>query len=815
MLQSAAIDGAELTLEFSNTLDATSRPAASSFVVKVRGTAVSLSSSNPVSISGSTVTLRLRSAVTAGDTVTVSYTVPGANPIKDDAALEAPSFTDEPVTNNTPNAPATGKPVISGTPQRDETLTVSTSGIRDDDGPSNPNFRYQWVRVDGATESAQSNVPSYRLTRDDVGKRIKIYFSFTDDAGKFEQVESDLFPRSGTIQNKPNRQPTGRPTLSGTYQVGHTLTADTSGIGDRDGLTSPDYTYQWQRRESGVYTDISGADSMVYTLTADDQGKRVRVQVTFNDDDDNSHTLESFPSGVVQAQTSLPPDKVKVSLDATAYVVEEGDTVQVTVTLAEAPQEGPVYIRFTLTPENGATRSEFRAWSSSSSDSLRFATGQTTDWIKIRADDDTLNDDGETITLCLDDLPDPYATLAGLNCATINILDNDDPNSVQVSFSRGNYWASEDGNPAWPRISVHPVPDREITIPITFTRGGGLSASDHGAVATSVTFGPGLYGVHGDGHLSDNRSYASFPIEIWAVVDDHDDDGEYIDLAFGALPPFVTEETRVWFNDNEFTEVSVTDSTNRALTQRMRVTFADAELEAKEGLYEIGTVATVRVQLSRPRNKESTVTIPITVTRHGTTTAADYAGADIPSSITFLPGQTEYSFRVRAVNDDIDDDDEYLTLSFGTLPELVYAGDTSSVRINLVDNDDPPVQVSFEQANYEVTSTYREGSSVYARVRVTVKLSALPERFVDVGIVAESIRGGGDIYLGSSAYIPRGPHSGAAFDADETKFTVTVVMSAEGEFDPNQIYRLRFDGMSYRVSVGSPATATNTINANP
>ena len=98
------IDAAELTLEFSNTLDTSSRPARSAFEVKVRGTAVSLSSSNPVSISGSTVTLRLGSPVTAGDTVTVSYTAPGANPIKDDAALEAPSFTDEPVTNNTPNA---------------------------------------------------------------------------------------------------------------------------------------------------------------------------------------------------------------------------------------------------------------------------------------------------------------------------------------------------------------------------------------------------------------------------------------------------------------------------------------------------------------------------------------------------------------------------------------------------------------------------------------------------------------------------------------------------------------------------------------
>ena len=701
VLQSAAINGRELTLEFSNTLDATSRPAASSFVVKVRGTAVSLSSSNPVSISGSTVTLRLRSPVTAGDTVTVTYTEPVTNPIKDDAALVAPSFTEEPVFNNTPNAEPTGRPTISGTPQRDQTLTADTSGIRDADGLSNPRYIYQWVRVDGATEVfiIKSASPTYLLTRDDIGKKITVFVSFHDDAGVKRTLESDQFPRSGTIQYKPNRQPTGRPTLSGTYQVGHTLTADTSGIGDRDGLTNPGYTYQWQRRDGGVYTDISGADSMVYTLSTDDQGKRVRVEVTFNDDDDNSHTLESFPSGVVQAQTSLPSDKIKVSLDATAYVVEEGDTVQVTVTLAEAPQEDPVYIRFTLTPENGARRSEFDAWSSASTDSLRFAAGQTTDWIKIRPDDDTVNDDGETIRLCLDNLPDPYATLAGLDCATINILDNDDPNSVQVSFGRENYWASEDGNPAWPRISVHPVPDRQITIPITFTRGGGLSASDHSTVTTSVTFGPGLYGVHGDGHLSDNRTYASFPIEIWAIDDRDDDDGEYMDLAFGALPPFVSAggtgkfsyrptTARVWFNDNEFTPVTVTDPPNPlGFSKRMRVSFADAELEAREGQYSNGTTATVRVRLDRRRDMESQVIIPIFRSLHGATDGVDFDG--VPDHLIFLPGQTEQSFRVRAINDDDDDDGEYLTFSFGTLPELVYAGDQASVRIDLVDDDDP------------------------------------------------------------------------------------------------------------------------------
>ena len=99
---------------------------------------------------------------------------------------------------------------------------------------------------------------------------------------------------------------------------------------------------------------------------------------------------------------------------------------------------------------------------------------------------------------------------------------------------------------------------------------------------------------------------------------------------------------------------------------------------------------------------------------------------------------------------------------------------------------------------------------------MTVKLSAAPERYVNAGIVAESISGGGDIYASAyAAYIPSGPpYVGAQFYADETEFTVTVVMSALGEeFDANQTYRLRFVGMSDRVSVGSPATATITINA--
>ena len=98
---------------------------------------------------------------------------------------------------------------------------------------------------------------------------------------------------------------------------------------------------------------------------------------------------------------------------------------------------------------------------------------------------------------------------------------------------------------------------------------------------------------------------------------------------------------------------------------------------------------------------------------------------------------------------------------------------------------------------------------------MAVKLSAAPERYVNAGIVAESIRGGGDIYLAVRRLHPQRCRRTWAqqFDADETEFIVTVVMSALGEeFDADQTYRLRFVGMSDRVSVGTPATATITVS---
>ena len=105
-----------------------------------------------------------------------------------------------------------------------------------------------------------------------------------------------------TVQLRtPNNPATGAPTITGTAQVGQTLTAATSGIMDSDGLATPGYTYQWIRVDGGTDANISGATSSTYTLVAADLGKTIKVKVSFTDDASNAETLTSAATTAVTA----------------------------------------------------------------------------------------------------------------------------------------------------------------------------------------------------------------------------------------------------------------------------------------------------------------------------------------------------------------------------------------------------------------------------------------------------------------------------------------------------------------------------------
>ena len=185
---------------------------------------------------------------------------------------------------------ATGAPAISGTVQVGETLTADTSGIADDDGLENVSFSYQWLTDDTAIQGATNS--TYTLIEADEGKTVKVRVSFTDDAGNDETLTSAA---TDAVAATPNSPATGAPTIGGTIQVGETLTADTSGIADADGLENVTHSYQWLAGDS----DISGATGSAYTLADADEGKAIKVKVSFTDDGGNDETLTSAATEAV------------------------------------------------------------------------------------------------------------------------------------------------------------------------------------------------------------------------------------------------------------------------------------------------------------------------------------------------------------------------------------------------------------------------------------------------------------------------------------------------------------------------------------
>ena len=330
------------------------------------------------------------------------------------------------------NNDATGKPEITGTALVGQTLTATKGDVADTDGLPSA-FTYQWKRVDSDGTSNPTNIgidsATYTLTTSEVGKRVLVEVSFTDDLSGAESRTSDVHPSSGTvtvggsvalredsyyafdnsdfsyaissgtitsltitempasgtltkggrpINNLPDKIPTtgsqrrtllykpppdahgtpytsfkfkvneettvhtmtinvtsvndrayGKVFISGATQVGYDLTASTSSMGDRDGIPRDQLDYQWKRYAADGTTfeaDI-GANSSTYTLTSSEQGKKIRVEVSYVDGGGTREVRlsEAFPYITDQTVGEATFQSIMGSAGDTFYVVSDKD----------------------------------------------------------------------------------------------------------------------------------------------------------------------------------------------------------------------------------------------------------------------------------------------------------------------------------------------------------------------------------------------------------------------------------------------------------------------------------------------------------
>ena len=161
----------------------------------------------------------------------------------------------------------------------------------------------------------------------------------------------------------PNHAATGDPVISGTVQVGQTLTAVTTAIMDEDELDDV-FTYQWVRVDADGTSneeDITDETDATYTLTADERGKKVKVEVRFVDILGGEETRTSAPTvtlpGVTVSTPALTVTEEDTAGDSYTVVLDSQPTANVTVTVAghAGTDVTPSPTTLTFTPTNWGT----------------------------------------------------------------------------------------------------------------------------------------------------------------------------------------------------------------------------------------------------------------------------------------------------------------------------------------------------------------------------------------------------------------------------------------------------------------------------
>ena len=419
-------------------------------------------------------------------------------------------------------------------------------------------------------------------------------------------------------------------------------------------------------------------------------GSPATTTVSITDDDDPAVTVSFGQASYSVAESDDP---------STTNLTE--DEVVVTVKLSADP-ERTVAIPITTTNQDGASNGDYAGVPAS----VTFNSGDTEQTFTFRAEADSADDDGESVKLGFGATLPTGVSAGAPATTTVSIADDDDP-AVTVSFGAATYPVAE-GDDVTVTVTLSADPERTVEVPISVTNMDGATSADYSGVPPRVTF------VSGD---------TTETFTFTAVQDTIDDDGEQVRLTFGTLP------ARVSSASPSQAVVSITDDDDPAVTVSFgQTSYSVAESDDTSTTNVVEHEVEVTVELSA--NPERQVVIPLTVTPQDGATSSDYSG--VPPRLTFTAGDTTKSFTFRATPDTIDDDGEWVRLTFGTLPPGVTAASPTQAVVTITDDDDPAVTVSFGQASYSVAESDDTTTTTVAEheVEVTVTLNADPERQV-------------------------------------------------------------------------------------
>ena len=646
----------------------TTQPATSAFTVKVGGNNRGV---DTVAISGSAVTLTLASAFRPGDTLTVSYTKPGSNPIKDAADNEAVSLAETTVTNNlaatAPEAPSTftasvyaisGPPPLLAADRLNLDWTVPWNN-----GSAIEKFQYRYAEgtsvpsTTGWTDVPDSapggeNHTAIVVTGLDAGTEYTFEVRAVNGIGGGAEkafTRTTLAPAwSFTLRDASNNN------VTELTEGGDSATATVSITNNVRFGADQTVRLRWGILDLSQALIRGAGDATTITISAEQASGSLEISSPQNSvdsyDPPSTQPLAAIHSdtaiGSIQL-TRVDDESVPVAfITAVPLSVDEGESIEVEISLNPPFGDVPLadrFVNFTVTDSDNALSGTLPT-------TEPFNRNQESRTITLTAAENTTQNDGaHDVTFALelnDDAPYTLGTPPAVTSVTITVRDDDTP-------------------PLAPENLRAQAGNTEATLT---WQAPAASTPDHGQPV-----------LHYEYRVKTTGSFGS-----WTRFPNSDADTrshKFTGLTNGQEHTYQVRAVNV-AGGGAFLEKSVTPIVGIA------VSFGAATLSVDEG-----DQATVTVTLATAPAVGETVTVPIVATPGPGLGASEYSG--VPANVVFNASETSKSFTVTAVQDTDDEPDRLLTFSLGTLPEGYVPGTNSQLVLTLVDDDHPIVSATF------------------------------------------------------------------------------------------------------------------------
>ena len=631
---------------------------------------------------------------------------------------------------------------LSADPERSVTIPITRSNR---DGASNSDYSGVPANVtfNSGNTSKTFTFTATQDTADDDGESVLLGFT------ALPTLVTEGGTATSTVSITDNDDPAVTVSFgSATYTApeGGSATVTVTAT-NQDGASDADYSVP-----TNVTFSAGGATSKTFTFTAtqdtvDDDGERVLLGFI-------ALPARVTEGGTATSTVSITDDDdpaVTVSISQAAYSAAEGGSVSVAVTLSADP-ERTVTVPITAANRGGASSDDYSGVPAR----VTFNSGDSSESFTFMATEDLIDDDGESVLLGFGRLP-ARVSEGTPDETTVSITDDDGSGVTILPVSL----EIDEGMTEPYTIVLDSQPTADVTVTPSVSSGSGFSFTP-----ASLTF------------TTSNWNTAR------AVTVTGTSDADALDHSGVISHSVASTDSNYHGSSASNVSVRVTDDEDIPVTVRFE--------EESYGVTEGGSV-TVKVLLSA--DPDRSVTIPLTRSNQGTTIDDDYSG--VPNSMTFNAGDTEATFTFAATQDTADDDGESLLLGFGSLPNAVAAGTAAETTLNIGDDDDPEITVSFEHATY----TANEGS----RVTVAVVLSADPEREVIIPLTTTNQGGAADDDYSDVA-------ASVTFTAGDIEKTVTFRAIQDTVDDGGESVELGFGALPARVAAGGTATATAVVD---